>query len=572
MYIHLIIISSLPKRQGEGMRKHYLIVGFLAGLMLSSLLISAYARDFYNGEKNVQTVYGKIVDQNNNPLIARAELWYADLAPITEELGENISDKEQWTRNLHHATFSTESGWYRLEAPVGKWLVRVSKGPEYEVKEAVVTVNETTDGRSESDGERMDWNLSHLYDMESQGWYSGDLHVHSSHSDGKNSVSQVAYSMQASDVDFAALTDHNTVAGLEEWAEFKSDEFLPLPGLEITTRALPNVVKNQISKGFGHQNVIGVSELIGAKDAKNDSIWLRYTFSSWIDVQAAIDEARTKGGLYMLNHPFWLGGWPNGTISTWGDIHDYDAIEVWNGWPAPFMPDTYANESEMANTMAMQVWFEMLNAGNRVAGWGTSDTHDVYGLAGNNQPARFRTVSGNARTYVHSEDLSMGSVMDSLKSGKAFVTSGWGPILLVDSNSREPGDMIEVAENGSLPLHIQVLSNRPLGNFSDGIRIIQGGQVVKALQTVEGAMTMDINTTINLSTKNDTWVIVQAFNQEPSMAITNPIYLDLQPYGQWVSSQWAFPDGAKNWTATKDALPAQTVPDISLDFDEQQQA
>ena len=552
------------------MRKHCLLAGFLVFLMLFFLLTSGCARDFYNGEKNVQTIYGKVVDQDENPLPARVELWYEDLAPITQELGENISNNEQWMRNLHHATFSTEKGWYRLEAPVGKWLVRVSKGPEYEVREAVVTVNKTADGKSESDGERMDWSLPHLYDMEAQGWYSGDLHAHSSHSDGKNSVSQVAYSMLASDVDFAVLTDHNTVAGLDEWAELKSTKFLPIPGLEITTRALPDVVKNQKSKGFGHQNAIGVTDLVGAKDAKNDSIWLRYTFSNWIDVQAAIDEAHAKGGLYMLNHPFWLGGWPNGTISTWGDIHDYDAIEVWNGWPVPFMPESYANETEMANTMAMQAWFEMLNAGNRVAGWGTSDTHDVYGLAGNNQPARFRTVSGNARTYVHSGDLGMDDVKDALKAGKAFVTSGWGPILLVDSNGSEPGDTIEVIENGSLPLHIQVLSNRPLGNFSDGIRIIQGGRVVKALQTEEGVMTMDVDTTINITAKNDTWVVVQAFNQEPSMAITNPIYLDLPPHGQWGSSKWAFPEGSENWATTKDALPTQTVPDISLNSSKQQ--
>jgi hypothetical protein len=140
----------------------------------------------------------------------------------------------------------------------------------------------------------------------------------------------------------------------------------------------------------------------------------------------------------------------------------------------------------------------------------------------------------------------------------------------VDINGSEPGDVIEVSENDSLPLHIQMLSNRPLGNFSDGIRIIQGGQVIKALQTAEGDMTMDINTTVNLSAKNDTWIMVQAFNQEHSMAITKPIYLDLPPHGQWGSSQWAFPEGAENWTTTKDALPTQTVPDISLDLGEQQ--
>lgn len=532
--------------------------GILAILVLSTLHIAAGDRDFYNGERNVQTIYGRVIDQDGNPLPARVELWYADLAPITEELGENVSADEQWNRNLFHATFSTEKGWYRLEAPAGKWLVRVSKGPEYEVKETIVTVNKTTDrGRPETDGVRLDWTLAHLYDMESEGWYSGDLHTHSTHSDGKNSVSQVAYSMIAGDVDFAALTDHNTLAGQEEWVELKSDEFLPLLGLEITTYATPESVKNQTSKGFGHQNVIGVSELVGAKDPKNASIWMRYIFSNWTDVQTAIDETHSKGGFYILNHPFWMGGWPNGTISTWGNIHDYDAIEVWNGWPVPFM--NY-NESTMSNTMAIQAWFEMLNAGNKVTGIGTSDTHDVYGLAGNNQPSYFRTVSGNARTYVHSGNLSEKSIMEALEAGKGFITSGWGPILLVDINGNEPGDIVNINGNETLPVHIRVLSNRPLADFADGIRVILGGQVVKALKTEEGAMTMDLNTTIDVNTKNDTWVVVQAFGQEPSMAITNPIYLDLPPH----TSTWAFPEDAKNWTTTESAFPTQTVPDISI--------
>ena len=552
------------------MNWHYLLAGILTVLMLSTLSQSALARDFYNGEKNVQTIYGKIVDQDGDPLVARAELWYSNLSPITQELGENVSEGEEWMRNLHHATFSTQDGWYRLEAPAGEWLVRISKGPEYTVKEAVVKINKAADDRSESGGERMDWMLSHLYDMKSLGWYSGDLHVHSSHSDGKNSIPQIVQSMRAGGLDFAALTDHNTVAGLEEWQSLKSDDFLPITGLEVTTAALPNAVANQKSKGFGHQNAIGVSNLVGATDAENDSIWLRYIYSGPEDVQAAIDETHANGGLYMLNHPFWMGGWPNGTISTWGDIRNYDGIEVWNGWPVPFLPNEYANRSNMDNTMAIQTWFEILNAGNRVAGWGTSDTHDVYGLAGLNQPTRYRTVSGNARTYVHSGDLGINSVMSSLKSGRAFITTGWGPILLVDIMGKEPGDTIEVSENESLTLRIQVLSNRPLADLADGIRIIQGGQVVKKVPTEDGVMKMDVNTTIDINSKNDTWLVVQAFNNEPSMAMTNPIFLDLPPHGMWGSTQWAFPEQASNWNTKRDAMPVQTVQDISLSLDKEQ--
>ena len=44
-------------------------------------------------------------------------------------------------------------------------------------------------------------------------WYRGDLHAHSEHSDGANSVDEiVAYTRQVG-LEYFALTDHNTIEG-----------------------------------------------------------------------------------------------------------------------------------------------------------------------------------------------------------------------------------------------------------------------------------------------------------------------------------------------------------------------
>ena len=549
------------------MSKNYLILAVMAMVAIysSAMFFSASARDYWEGERNVETIYGKVVDDDGNPLPARVELWYANLTPIAEEMGENISESEQWMRNLFHAAHTTEKGWYRLEAPAGQWLVRVSRGPEYEIKEAMVTVNKTAENKTDTASVRMDWTLNHLYDLESLGWYSGDMHVHSSHSDGRQPVSEIAGAMLANDVDFAPLTDHNSVSGLEEWLLYESDEFLPVGGVEITTKSALGM--EEMGIGFGHQNAIGITELVGATKPENMSLWYRYVFSNWTDVQAAIDETHARGGLYMLNHPFWIDGWPDGTISTWGKIHDYDAIEIYNGWPdtvgaGPHMDPTYGGVNVNTNTLATQAWFELMNAGNRVSGWGSTDSHDVLGLKHtDNAPDYWRSSAGNARTYVHSHNLSWDDVKDALKAGNAFVTAGyWGPLLLVDSQGSEPGDEVE-AENGTLPLHIRLLSNRPLGNFSDGIRIIVGGQVVKTLPTIEGAMEMEENLTIEVKAENDTWAVVEAFGQWPSMAITNAIYLDLPPFGEWGASEWTYPEGSDRWMSTNSSLPEVTVPD-----------
>lgn len=54
--------------------------------------------------------------------------------------------------------------------------------------------------------------------------------------------------------------------------------------------------------------------------------------------------------------------------------------------------------------------------------------------------------------------------------------------------------------------------------------------MVKKVPTEDRVMAMDVNTTIDINSKNDTWLVVQAFNKEPSMAMTNPIFLDLPPH------------------------------------------
>ncbi|GAJ18037.1 unnamed protein product, partial [marine sediment metagenome] len=44
-------------------------------------------------------------------------------------------------------------------------------------------------------------------------WYKGELHVHSYHSDGKNSVEEIVEAAKEEKLDFIALTDHNTISG-----------------------------------------------------------------------------------------------------------------------------------------------------------------------------------------------------------------------------------------------------------------------------------------------------------------------------------------------------------------------
>ncbi|MBP3962849.1 CehA/McbA family metallohydrolase [Paenibacillus lignilyticus] len=166
-------------------------------------------------------------------------------------------------------------------------------------------------------------------------WMKGDLHMHSVHSDGSYTIEQAKDSCKARGLEFMALTDHNTSS--QNCTVFAPDEqLLLIPGVEMTSY-------------FGHANVLGAS------DALQD---FRVTTSEQAD--EVLGEARERGGLVSLNHPFC----PSCPWELGFDV-PYDAIEVWNGpWRA-------------LNERALTWWQEQLSQGRRVIALGGSDTHRV---------------------------------------------------------------------------------------------------------------------------------------------------------------------------------------------------
>src|SRR5262249_20052213 len=81
------------------------------------------------------------------------------------------------------------------------------------------------------------------------GWYGGDLHMHTHHSDGRWSVPELWRALQERSLDFFMLTDHNCLTGQAEIAALQTGRVLPIPGMEVTMRK-------------GHMLALGVDELI----------------------------------------------------------------------------------------------------------------------------------------------------------------------------------------------------------------------------------------------------------------------------------------------------------------------
>ena len=237
-------------------------------------------------------------------------------------------------------------------------------------------------------------------------WYRGDLHLHTTHSDG-SCASQSGKSVPCPlfvsveeaahhGLDFLAVTDHNTTSTYDEERELQPyfDKLLLIPGRELTTYS-------------GHANVWGTTEFI---DFRAGGPNLR----SKDDMLA---QARALGALVSINHPIgpdaehcigcaWNEVNADNTKIAAGeqatDMHLVSAIEVING-PA-------GGASGYFHASDIEFWEAQLRRGFHITAVGGSDTHrpdlDTIGLP---------------TTVVYARDLSVAAILDGIRAGHVFV-------------------------------------------------------------------------------------------------------------------------------------------------------
>jgi hypothetical protein len=159
------------------------------------------------------------------------------------------------------------------------------------------------------------------------GWYRGDFHNHTAHSDGScaalsgKRVPCPAFltldSARAAGLDFVAVTDHNTGSQNNELRELQAyyDTLLIIPGAEVTTL-------------YGHANALGVTAPIEFR------LGTKYLPT----LEKLRDNVAAHGGLLSVNHP----GQPTGETCLgcgWNPVDPHperiEAVEVINGGSLP---------------------------------------------------------------------------------------------------------------------------------------------------------------------------------------------------------------------------------------------
>jgi PHP domain len=281
-------------------------------------------------------------------------------------------------------------------------------------------------------------------------WLKGDLHCHTIHSDGLNSVQEIVRNAIDLGLDVLAVTDHNTNTHHEELDRLSHLPIILIPGEEVTTY-------------WGHANMWGLREWIDFRCADEDSI------------QAVRKYVLRKGGLISVNHPKCLG--PPWLFRGW---EGYPAMEVWQ---APW---------RFHNWESLERWDALLRNGERVVAVGGSDVHSI-------PPAEPRHPHGlaNPTTWVHANTVrspapsgaSAGpgvrdpaqTILDAIRAGHVFLTDAPNDTQLILTADADGdglfetlmGDAISPADGSPVRFRVEVRGgmDRRLWLIADGAPI-----------------------------------------------------------------------------------------------------
>lgn len=267
---------------------------------------------------------------------------------------------------------------------------------------------------------------------QSNGWYRGELHVHSSESTGRRSVEDVLAAADEEKLDFLAITDHFTSSHwrlIEELS--KAHKVLCLKSMEV-------------SGDKGHANVHGLKDWINPLVDDNECLSAFLGLKERPSMSAIADCVHSMGGLFGINHPLsGMVGWQYADFP----IEKADMIDIW------------ASPDNATSLCYPTLYDSYLVQGYRLVAVGSSDSHDPRQEKG---PWRF----GQLYTYVYADCLSSKGIIEGIKRGRVYVACGKSRMDMILSYNGEHYHMGDAVPyyGGDVELSVEIGEN-PSGNL-----------------------------------------------------------------------------------------------------------
>ncbi len=324
-------------------------------------------------------------------------------------------------------------------------------------------------------------------------WYRGDFHVHSSESgDASASMDDIVALARERGLDFAVLSDHNTVAqhGLQAAVQAGVDDVLLVRGAEITTYA-------------GHANAFGIDRYVDHRIG--------------VDGRTAADivaDVAAQGALISINHPaLGLGNLCIGC--EW--LHDdtpYEgvhAMEIHTG--------NYEATVGLFSVRAIERWDALLDEGYRITAIGGSDDH----RAGTDQGSTASPV-GSPTTLVYADALSEAAILDAVAAGRAVVQLRGPDDPFVELTARAGDDVASLGE--TVAGSSAVVTARVFGGAGLDLGIYRNGEGIDAVPLATDDETVEWR--FDVAEPGDRFRVQVLIGSLP-VVVTNHVYVDYAP-------------------------------------------
>lgn len=178
-------------------------------------------------------------------------------------------------------------------------------------------------------------------------WYKGNLHCHSTVSDGALPPKEVVDLYHSNGWNFLALTEHRIYT---YWQEFDRDDFIIIPGVEIS------IEESERPRCY---HLVGISDgnaSISHMERLDSLLWYGPK-----TVQDSINSLKEKGVQVFLCHPVWS----RTEFEDFKDFEDYFGIEIYN----------HGCEMEDRTGFSTIYWDSLLRRGKKIWGLAVDDAH-----------------------------------------------------------------------------------------------------------------------------------------------------------------------------------------------------
>jgi hypothetical protein len=183
--------------------------------------------------------------------------------------------------------------------------------------------------------------IDHPYtDLIAGQWLRGNLHAHTTRSDGQRPPQDVLDDYAAHGHNFLMISDHDMLTAPSDYSGWDSHGMVMIPGNEVTANGV-------------HMLHVNATQRI-EPDA---------------DRQKVLDAVKAAGGFAIVNHPNWFKDWNHCLQEDLEKWQGYTGIEIYNGTIGRLEGSQYATDR----------WDRLLSKDRRAWGFANDDSHLASG-------------------------------------------------------------------------------------------------------------------------------------------------------------------------------------------------